>query len=108
MSGGPPVPPAIQRHSRQEAQRRLQVKRCFKRMATLLELEKELHGIILDELLEGKDAALQATYDVLKLVFNRLCTKRLQSQLRTGEVTPSDPPAPPSSPSPDEPSATGA
>lgn len=77
MSAPPPPP----KHSRDVARRRLQAKRCFGRMASLLELEKELHGIILDELMEGKDAALQATYDVLKLVFNRLATQRLKTQL---------------------------
>lgn len=75
-----PDPPAPL-HSREQARRRLQAKRCFKRMGTLLELERELHGIILDELMEGKDAALQASYDVLKLVFNRLATQRLKAQL---------------------------
>lgn len=76
-----PAPPPPPKHSRDAARRRLQAKRCFGRMSSLLELEKELHGIILDELMEGKDAALQATYDVLRLVFNRLATQRLKSQL---------------------------
>jgi len=84
--------------SRAEQQRalreRLRSKKLLQKMVPLLDLEREIHGLILDELKEGRDAALQMTLDILKITHNRMVEKMLAGMLK---VQVPEPPAEPAS-----------
>lgn len=62
-------------------QEKLQNKKALQRLKPLLELERDLHELIFNELLQGRDAALGSTFDVLKVVHRRLTEQVLKEAL---------------------------